>query len=157
MNPSPDWNATPAEAGTTANLNNWIVYPMSWSPSSSASLPLDRYFNRTVHVVTTGWLSSQGGFQLQETLGHLDANPLHGAVLPIYACKAGQSDYFVSLDVNCEGARVLCKEGYGYSRPVSGLNLIAVYRCSTGHDHFVSKDPNCEGQKTNQQLGFIPP
>ncbi|HEY1984452.1 MAG TPA: hypothetical protein VGG85_03540 [Terracidiphilus sp.] len=155
--PSPDWNATPTEAGTSANFNNWIVYPMSWSPSSSVSVPFVRYFNGTVHEVTTGWLSPNGGFQSQEILGHLDLNPLHGATLPLYACKAGQLDYFVSLDVNCEGARILGKEGYGYSQATSGANLIAVYRCSTGHDHFVSKDPNCEGQKVDQQLGFVAP
>jgi hypothetical protein len=41
------------------------------------------------------------------------------------------------------------KDGYGYSQPVTSLNLIALYRCTTGHDQFVSTDPNCEGETTD--------
>jgi hypothetical protein len=66
-------------------------------------------------------------------------------------------DYFVSLDGLCEGARILGTNGYGYSRPVVGLNLVALYRCSSGHDHFVSKDPECEGQSTQELLGYVLP
>jgi hypothetical protein len=66
-------------------------------------------------------------------------------------------DYFVSLDSACEGARILGTNGYAYSAPASGLNLIALYRCSTGYDHFVSTDPKCEGQSTQQLLGYVLP
>jgi hypothetical protein len=94
---------------------------------------------------------------LQSLLGHLYAKPLNGATIPFYGCKRGQQDYFVSLDIGCEGQRTLGKDGYGYSQPVSGLNLQAVFRCSTSQDHFVSKDPKCEGQATDELLGYIAP
>ncbi len=155
--PAPDWDATPAAAGSSASLNSWIIMPMSWAPDTSSVLPLNRYFNGTAYEVTTGWTSPQAGFRLQGLLAHLDANPLRGATTPFYGCKAGRSDYFVSLDVNCEGQRVLGKQGYGYSHEVSGLNLIALYRCHGDSGHFVSTDPNCEGQKTEQLLGFAAP
>jgi hypothetical protein len=156
-NPPPSWNATPANAASSAQIDNWILYPISWSPTTSTALPLNRYFNGQVHEVTTGRPNPQGGFQLQQTEGHLQANPLNGATLPFYGCIAGQSNYFVSLDVNCEGQRVLGKDGYGYSQPVPGLNLVALYRCSTANDHFVSQDPKCEGSTTDELLGYVTP
>jgi len=153
--PAPNWDATPAEAGATVKLDNWILMPMQWSPKADVPVAFNRYFNGSVHEVTTGWLSPQAGFQIQDTLGHLEPNPLHGATVPLYGCKADKEDYFVSLDTNCEGQRTLGKEGYGYAQPVTGLNLVALYRCSTGHDHFVSKDPKCEGQMTDELLGYV--
>jgi hypothetical protein len=156
-NPPPSWDATPASAGSSGQINNWILDPMSWSPQTSTALPFNRYFNGQVHEVTTGLLNPQGGFQLQQAEGHLEANPLNGATLPFYGCIAGQSNYFVSLDVNCEGQRALGKDGYGYSQPVPGLNLVALYRCSTANDHFVSQDPKCEGSTTDELLGYVAP
>ena len=155
--PPPNWDATPAEAGTSATFQPGSSCLRSGRQMSSAAIPLDQYFNGSIHEVTTGWVSTNGGFQLQEHLGHLYANPLHGATVPFYGCKRGQTDYFVSLDIGCEGQRILGKNGYGYSQPVSGLNLIALYRCSTRYDHFVSKDPKCEGQTTDEFLGYVVP
>jgi hypothetical protein len=155
--PAPAWEATPAEAAETAGPNYWILVPMSWDPAGSTSVPLIRYSNGIVHEVTTGWLSPQGGFKLEQTLGHLRMNPEDGAATPFYACKAGNQDYFVSLDVNCEGKRSLGKEGYGYSEQVSGPNLVPLYRCSTALDHFVSTDPKCENGKTDMFLGYAMP
>lgn len=155
--PPPNWDATPAEAGTSAIIQAWILVPMEWVPDAGATAPLYRYFNGNVHEVTTGWVSPDGGFRLQELLGHLYANPHHGATVPFYGCKRAQTDYFVSLDIGCEGQRILGKQGYGYPQPVSGLNLVALYRCSTGYDHFVSKDPKCEGQTIDEILGYVVP
>jgi hypothetical protein len=155
--PEPSWEASPAAAGTSALPPSWILMPMQWIPNASMGVPFNRYFNGTVHEVTSGWISSNGGFQLQAVLGHLYASPLHGATVPFYSCKAGQKDYFVSLDIDCERQRTLGKNGYGYPEPASGLNLTALYRCSTGHDHFVSKDAKCEGQTTDELLGYVAP
>jgi len=155
--PPPDWEATPADAGNSATIQSWILMPMEWAPDTGASVPLYRYFNGGVHEVTSGWVSPDGGFQLQELLGHLYANPHDGTTVPFYGCKREQADYFVSVDSACEGQRILGKQGYGYSQPVSGLNLVALYRCSTGFDHFVSKDPKCEGQRTDELLGYVVP
>jgi hypothetical protein len=159
--PPPSWQASPADAGNSAALGTWILMPMKWTPNVSPAMPFNRYFNGRVHEVTTGWDNPTGEFQLQELLGHLYASPLHGATVPIYGCKRGETDYFVSLDIGCEGQLILGKEGYGYSQPVAGLNLVALYRCSSGQvpfqGHFVSRDPKCEGQTTDQLLGYVLP
>ena len=159
--PQPSWQATPVEAALSALPGSWILMPMEWVPSVDPEVALNRYFNGSVYEVTTGWISPVGGFQLQQLLGHLYAQPLHGATVPFYSCKRGQKDYFVSLDLGCEGQRILGKEGYGYSQPVSGPNLVALYRCSDGQvpfqDHFVSKDPRCEGKTTEGLLGYSLP
>jgi len=155
--PPPKWDATPAEAGTAALPHSWILLPTAWSPSASAKIPFNRYSNGNLHEVTTGWVSPDGGFHLEYSLGYLYASPQQRATVPFYACKGGQQDYFVSLDVRCEGQRILGTNGYGYSDPISGLDLVALYRCRTGHDHFVSKDPKCEGQTTEQFLGYVVP
>jgi hypothetical protein len=155
--PAPSFDASPAQAGDSGSLNNWIIMPMSWTPTTTPALALNRYSNGTVREVTTGYISPKAGFQLEKLLGHVDVNPLHGATLPFYGCVAGKSDYFVSLDVNCEGQRALGKEGYGYSQTVSGLNLIAIYRCSAPYGHFASTDPKCEGQTTDEMLGYVAP
>lgn len=154
--PAPGWKATPSEAGESADASNWILLPIEWETSTKATVPLNRYFNGTVHEVTTGWISPDSGFQLEGVVGHLYRNEFHGLV-PFYACKAERTDYFVSLDLACEGQRILGTEGYAYREPVSGLNLVAAYRCNTGRDHFVSNDPKCEGQKTDLLLGYIVP
>jgi hypothetical protein len=151
------WDATPMQAAESTDIANWILFPMQLVPSSESTVPLNRYFNRTVHEVTTGWISPDGGFEREATLGHLYSTQLHNAVLRFYSCKRERTDYFLSLDLDCEGQRMLGTIGYAYPQPVSGLNLVALYRCSTGHDHFVSRDPKCEGQKTDLLLGYVLP
>ena len=155
--PSLNWNASPSEAGLSGSVDNWILMPMKWSPQNSATVPLNRYFDGGVHDVTTGWIDPASGFQLEQTLGHLYAAPLNGASVPFYSCVADRIGYFVSLQIGCENQRILGKDGYAYAQPVSGLNLVALYRCSTPKDHFVSKDPKCEGQTTDEMLGYVLP
>jgi hypothetical protein len=155
--PQPNWQATPAEAGSSAANGNWILMPMEWVPVPAAKISFNRYFNGSVHEVTGGWIDPNAGFQLENLLGHLYASPSDGATTPFYGCKNGQEDYFVSLDPGCEGERMLGKDGYAYSQPVSGLNLVALYRCSSGQDHFVSQDPKCEGKTTDELLGYVVP
>ena len=155
-NPPPPWNATPAMAGWSGDVGFWDISSFSWTPGHPLRA-LNQYFNQTTHQATTGWIDPNGGFTLQSTLGHLYESPQQGATVPFYGCKAGSMDYFVSLDSACEGARMLGRNGYGYSRPVAGLNLIALYSCSTGHDHFLSADPKCEGQSPQGLLGYTLP
>jgi hypothetical protein len=155
--PPPSWEASPVAAGNSATVEQWILMPMKWAPDAGVTLPLNRYFNGHVHQVTTGWISPDGAFKLQQSLGHLYASPFKGATLPFYGCKRGQTDYFVSLDMDCEGQRVLGKQGYAYAQPVADLKLSALYRCSTSNDHFVSPDPKCEGETTDGPLGYIAP
>jgi hypothetical protein len=155
--PAARWDATPMQAAQSTDIAHWILFPMEWVPSTESTVSLNRYFNGTVHEVTTGWISPDGGFQREAILGHLYSTQFQDAVVRFYSCKRERTDYFVSLDVDCEGQRILGTNGYAYPRQVSGLNLVALYRCSTGHDHFVSKDPKCEGQKTDLLLGYVLP
>jgi hypothetical protein len=155
-NPRPPWDASPASAGGSGFVDRWDLAPVQWVPNTPL-MPLNRYYNGTSHVVTTGWISPSGGFQLQSTLGHIYESQQQGATVPFYGCKRGSKDYFVSLDNACEGQRILGKNGYGYSQPVDGLNLVALYRCKTKQDHFVSADPKCEGQTTDELLGYVLP
>jgi hypothetical protein len=156
-NPAPGWNATPAEAGNSARIETWILMPMKWIPATDFLLPFTQYYNGSQHQVTSGWINLDGGFTEQQVIGHIYANPLHGATVPLYGCKAGKADYFVSLDLGCEGQRILGKEGYVYSKQVSGLNLIPTYRCSEGQDHFVSTSASCGGKSMDEFLGYIAP
>jgi hypothetical protein len=154
--PPPPWNASPSAAGVSGSIAYWQISSFAWTPGNP-STALNRYFNQTVHEVTTGWVDPNGGFSLQSTLGHVYQSPQQGANVSFYGCKNGATDYFVSLDSSCEGARILGTNGYAYSQPVAGLNLVALYRCQANGDHFVSTDPKCEGQTTQKLLGYVLP
>jgi hypothetical protein len=154
--PQPSWNASPAAAGESAQPDSWELHLEKWIPNQSL-LPLSRYFNGNVHEVTTGWVDPSAGFRLEFVLAHLYNSPQQGATVPLYGCKHGNTDYFVSLDSACESQRILGKVGYGYSQSAPGLNLVPLYSCKTDHDDFVSKDPKCEGQTTVQLLGYALP
>jgi hypothetical protein len=155
-NPPPGWNASPATAGSSADVTFWDISSFSWTPDHPL-MAFNQYFNQTTHEATTGWIDPKGSFSLQSTLGHLYQSPQQGATVPWYGCKSGSIDYFVSLDSACEGARVLGVNGYGYSGPVANRNLVALYRCKTSTDHFVSTDPKCEGSWTEELLGYVLP
>jgi hypothetical protein len=156
-NPPPPWDASPGVAGLSGDVQRWNISSASWTPGYPL-VALNRYFNQTTYEVTTGWIDPNAGFSLQSTLGHLYESPQQGATLPLYSCKLGSMDYFISRDSACERYRVLGTVGYGYSGPVAGLNLVPLYRCKTGAAlHFVSTDPNCEGQETNELLGYARP
>jgi len=155
-NPAPDWNASAKEAAESAHPDRWDIGSVKWTPNQPL-MALKRYANSTTHEVTTGWVSPDGGFTMQSTLGHLYEGPQQGATVPFYGCKRGSTDYFVSTDVGCEGARMLGLNGYGYAHPVGGLTLVPLYRCSTATDHFVSMDAKCEGKTTDQLLGYVMP
>jgi hypothetical protein len=155
-NPPPDWNATPKEAGESAESRNWQLGLLEWVPNHPL-MAFDRYANSKTRWVTTGWINPASGFKMEMTLGHLYESPQQGATVPFFGCKRGSTDYFVSLDHNCEGERTLGKNGYGYARPVAGRKLVPLYRCSTETEHFVSTDAKCEGATTDQLLGYAMP
>ena len=152
----PSWDATPAEAGYSATQANWVLMPMQWKPNSSTTVPLNLYFNGRVHEVTTGGRARAAGFK-RRRFSVIFTRVRSRARATVSTAVKSEKDYFVSLDVACEGQRTLGKDGYGYPRPVSGLNLVALYRCSTGYDHFVSQDPKCEGHMMEKLLGYALP
>lgn len=155
-NPPPDWNATPKEAGESAAVKNWQLGLVEWVPNHPL-MALNRYANSKTRWVTTGWINPASGFKMEMTLGHLYEGPQQGATVQLFGCKRGSTDYFVSLDHNCDGERVLGKNGYGYAQPMAGRKLVPLYRCSTETSHFVSKDAKCEGATTDQLLGYAMP
>lgn len=156
-NPQPPWNATPATAaGEYGNVGQWDIGSAMWVPGTPTRT-LNRYFNQTTYEVTTGWVDPNGGFALQATLGHLYQGPQQGATTPFFNCKNGATDYFVSLDIDCAGARILGTLGYGYAQPVANLHLVPLYRCSTGGNDFVSNDSGCESKASGQLLGYALP
>ena len=130
--------------------------PMEWVPDLGAPSPLNRYFNGNVHEVTTGWVSPDGSFQLQQLLGHLYINPLQGATVPFYGCKRGQTDYFISLDISCEGQRILGKQGYGYSETVPASTWSRYIAAVPDTIISLAKIPNAKARpRTN--LGYVAP
>jgi hypothetical protein len=155
-NPPPPWNATPALAGVAGNIAFWDIATAAWTPGQPLRA-FNRYFNQTTYESTTGWIDPKGGFSLDSTLGHLYESPQQGATVPFYSCKSGSTDYFVSVDFSCGGARILGTAGYGYAKPVAGLKLVALYRCETGADDFVSQDADCGDKASGQFLGYALP
>ncbi len=143
-NPQPPWDASPALAGAYGSISNWNIGSATWVPNQPIRT-LNRYFNQKTHEVTTGYIDPKGGFTLEKTLGHLYESPQQGATLAIYGCKAGSTQYLVSLDDACGGARILGTNGYGYDKPVAGLPLVPLYFCTTSTDYLVSNDQACEG------------
>jgi hypothetical protein len=153
-NPRPATTATPAQAGQSADTSNWDIVWSVWTPDNVLSRrSLNRYYSSALgtHEVTTGWVDTSA-FHLEGTLGYLYEAPTGIADVPLYSCKAGSSDWFVSLDPNCEGQLYIGLEGYGFAQ--DGPNEVPLYRCYTGVNHFVSTRPDCEGQKTEQLLGY---
>ena len=155
-NPPAAWNASPGIAGLSGDISRWNISTATWTPGHPLTT-LKQYYNQITHEVTTGWIDPNAGFILQKTLGHLYESPQQGATLPLYNCKLGSTNYFISRDSACEKFLVLGTVGWGYAQPVAGLNLVPLYRCKTAQDHFVSTDPNCEGFETNELLGYALP
>lgn len=156
-NPETPWNDSSEAAGQSASTSLWDIIAETWSPTDKTQVDLNRYKNGTTHLVTTGWTDPTGDFVLEESLGKLYVAPTNQAVAPLFGCKTGDHDYFVSLASDCEGQRILGINGYLYSKPVPDLKLTAVYRCATTTDHFVSQDVQCEGAVSQGLLGYIVP
>ena len=155
--PPPAWDASPADAGKSGDLFQWVIGSASWSPDEQ-TVPLNRYANLMTYEVTSGWVDPGADFKLQSTLGHLYVTPQNGADFPIYGCKTGTIDYFLSHDSGCEKERVLGLNGFGYGKLPAGVATVPLYRCfSDGKAHFVSHDPKCEGRGAGELLGYALP
>jgi hypothetical protein len=155
--PQPAWDASPATAGKTGDIFKWAIAVSTYLPSQG-TLTLSRYINDSTYETTTGWTDPDGSFVLDTTLGHLYGAPKSGATQAIYACKAGSKGYFASLDSACEGQRILGLEGYGFTKPPSGVATVALYRCtSTKYGSFLSQDAACEGNGAGTLLAYALP
>jgi hypothetical protein len=154
--PQPGWDASPKDAGASAEPPTWDIAPAEWIPNRGP-LALTRYTNAGTDVVTIGWVSPSAKFQKQQTVGHLFASPQAGATIRLFACVRGKMDYFVSLDGACEGERIVGTNGFLYSHPDAQQKLVPLYRCATSRSHFVSQDPRCDGQQNDGLMGYALP
>lgn len=150
------WDESPGYAASDAKLTSWDINQVSWSAADSQFYDLKQYWNGTSHLTTTGAVDGKV-YLLQKTLGRIYTNPQAGATVPLWGCKSGFVDTFLSLDSGCEGRYVRGLNGYIYAQPPAGVQSTPIYRCYTGHDHFVSTDPSCEGSQEDKFLGYILP
>jgi hypothetical protein len=154
--PRPEWDASPESAGEAGGIYQWAIAVNSYEPSQNI-LTLKRYINAHTYEVTSGWADIVKFFP-NKTLGRLYGTPQNGAQQPFYGCKQDELGYFVSLDQECEGQRILGINGYGWARKPSGIQTVALYTCrSTQYGRFVSKDAACEGNGKGQLLGYALP
>ena len=151
------WDSSPEDAGKSGDPSHWDIGLLSWSPTQNPLVALNRYKNGKTHLVTSGWTDPKGAFGLEQVVGSIYEEPQNGATKPLYGCRSGNTDYFVSLDPGCEGQRILGVNGFLYEQPVAGLTLTGIYRCATVSDHFVSRDPACEGATPQKFLGYVLP
>jgi hypothetical protein len=155
--PQPAWNAAPRDLGQSGDIGHWVIGSYLVNPQSSP-LALNRYSNLVTYEVTTGWIDPSADFQLRDVLGHLYATPQNGATRALYGCKSGTTNYFMSIDSQCEGEHIQGLDGYGYAASVPGLKLVPLYRCSTGGPAtFVSNSANCEDRGAGTLLGYALP
>jgi hypothetical protein len=152
--PQPHWDASPESAGKSADISKWAIAATSYNPGES-TLTLSRYHNDRAYVTTTGWIDPDGKFILDETLGRLYTAPRKEAVRAIYACKAGSTAYFASIDPECNGHRILGLQGYGYAEPPADISTVALYSCTSSQlGAFLSKERGCEGRGKGTLLAY---
>ncbi|WP_143591437.1 LamG-like jellyroll fold domain-containing protein [Thermoactinospora rubra] len=115
---------------------------------------LGRFYNLVGrHIVTTGQVPPGSHFEF--SLG-LPAPADAPNTVPVYSCRNGATDYFLSFDCQAEGPYAnLGSIGKLYSTPPEGVPTLRIYRCviPNGGGHFASTDPGCEGMKTEGPLG----
>jgi hypothetical protein len=134
---------------------NWDIGSEQWIPSNT-QVPLNSYTNSSSAEVTTGYTDPTAGFTLQSVLGHLYLGPQSGANVALYACKSGNTGYFISTDGTCGGSLLLGVNGYVYPAPQSGISLVALYNCSNAAAvAYVSNDATCQvaGASANSGAG----
>jgi hypothetical protein len=160
--PRPAVTATPAQAAQSAAIAQWDIAWSLWTPGQPLR-KLVRYYSGGAdspdlnqHEVTTGYHDA-GAFTAESTvLGSLYEAPTGAATQPLYSCKLGSENWFVSQDPQCEGTLTLGLLGYAYPSAPTGVSSIPLYRCYVpgDGDHFLSADPACEGRTTEKLLGF---
>jgi hypothetical protein len=154
--PQPAWNASPTAAGDADEVHKWAVAANSYDPAQK-TLALKRYLNSQTYETTTGWIDTAKFFP-DGTIGHLYTTPQNGANQPFYGCKEGSTGYFISLDLNCNGQRILGVNGYGYAQQPAGVATVALYSCTTSKNGwFLSQDPRCKGQATGTLFAYALP
>jgi hypothetical protein len=114
---------------------------------------LVRYYNSSTN---THWVTPTpvtDGFAYEQSLGFLSTTAGAGRS-PLYGCRAGAADYYLSHAANCEGYTTLGV--YGWIDDARAPGTTALYRCvQPGIGHFASLDAGCEGQVSEGRLGYV--
>jgi hypothetical protein len=137
-------NDPACEGGTFDQLLGYAV----------GSNALVRYYNGTSHRVTTNRIFG-GGFSAEGTLGIVLRSPT-AETIPIYGCRNGTNDWFLSRQSNCEGKTVLQVEAYLYNwNAPQPADTVGIYRCVRSNGkHFASTSAACEGSVQEGLLGY---
>lgn len=160
--PRPAVTATPAQAAESAATTQWDIAWSLWTPGAPLR-KLTRYYSGAGnspdlnhHLVTTGYHDPNAFHAESTVLGSLYEAPNGAANVPLYSCKQGSEDWFVSRDPACEGQLTEGLIGYAYPSAPAGVSSIPLYRCyvPSNGDHLISPDPACEGLTTEQLLGY---
>ncbi|GAA1953851.1 hypothetical protein [Amycolatopsis minnesotensis] len=148
-NPKPDW--------ANARIMRRTVTCTAGLPSGTTAFV--RYTDGSRHEVTTGPVSDARMHPEQGGTWYLKAGETAGTK-PLYECRLGARDHFVSLDAGCEGSGNVIKHtaGWIYTSPPAAPNT-PLYRCHAGgiDDHYVSIMTDCEkapGAKNEGLLGY---
>jgi len=176
------YNAYAGVAGTGADASDlgraFYLYYLQWPSSdpnwdnarvmrravhcttgqAAEEKPFVRYADAGRHIVTTG--TPPAGYTREPGSDWRLLSTAQPGTRPLYGCRAGDADYFVSADAGCEGDQnaIVQTEGWIHTEKPSSGSSVALYRCHTEGlgDHFVSSDPDCEGGGVTQEglLGY---
>jgi hypothetical protein len=104
-------------------------------------------------IVTTGAVPP--GYHLERGLGFA-ATPGTPGTHPLYSCRAGAADWFLSSQADCEGQRALGPAGAVYDAVPAGVASRPLYRChrATGHTAANVADCGGSGWVTESLLGY---
>lgn len=160
--------------GSATDASTWDISTATLTTSPTTTLSLQRYFNGTDILTTTGYVPSGYSLNIGNSgtpttgLGYLFQSPQSGTVelfQCIYANPDGYNDYYLSVigptshlatkQSNCDGSSSVTFDGtVGWVYSASNAqpaNTIAIYQClapippSNAYDDlYVSADPNCE-------------
>lgn len=130
---------------------------LGYARTTASLVGLSRYNNGPDHWTTSSAIDAnyrrEGSWAIRWTQT-TRSRALYGCSYPI----GTRTDHFNSLSSNCEGKRVLRREGFVYTfNP--GPKYTAIYRCLLpSGDHFTSARSNCEaaaGVKNEGRLGWV--
>ena len=136
-------------AGTN-DPTTWDLKTAVYTPSTTVPLTAYRYSSTT--NTTTG--SAAAGYTSSATVGYLSSRTGTGLV-PLYNCRAGTADYFVTKDSGCEGQFPLGSNGY-LATSSGGAYTVPLTRCQGGgQGHYTVTNGNCGAGNVEGLLGYI--
>ncbi|GAA0570422.1 hypothetical protein HPO96_33315 [Kribbella sandramycini] len=163
------FNAYPTVVGTGADPavvgNEFYVYYLQWNTMNQdwttaqmmrrlvsctggieqGLTALVRSDNGSRHRVTTAPVTERGFYPTRTWMLESGSKP---GTVPVYSCRSGAQDQFVSTNADCEGTSFLQTLGWIYAAPPSAPS-VALYRCHVPglDDHYLSTDTGCENSK----------